>query len=382
MLALLISSLLLVPRLLVLVAPGDAETKVSLPDGRVVWFAGEWTRRDTLWEDAAVVYRADGRALFALDGGSAEPRQVKAYPHKYWASTSGPTWSADGSTLYFWFDVDEQLVAMDRETGSRTSLTALGSHVINEKGNKHLDPHPVFRRDGLEEDVANGMLLFLLDEEENDEVPFWERRAGRGGTSLVGIDVADGAMTELIPKRVLPDVILSWDISLARGRLYLVSKPHVRYRPGEPHALEEWRLNGKKVRALPEVEGTAGDVHLSPDERLLLVERAYKPGKPIPDLALDDYTRADHDVLFEAKEGGFVLIDLETGDVADGPASGCETAWAPDGQRILYVDGWDVNVFDRQTGYAIQPRVSNAFFGQPNAYWQPRRLQLSAILQF
>ena len=40
------------------------------------------------------------------------------------------------------------------------------------------------------------------------------------------------------------------------------------------------------------------------------------------------------------------------------------------------------NLFDKQTGYAIQPKVHSASFGQPTSYWQPRRFQLAARIQF
>ncbi len=40
------------------------------------------------------------------------------------------------------------------------------------------------------------------------------------------------------------------------------------------------------------------------------------------------------------------------------------------------------NVFDRQTGYDFQPSVHNSQFGQPRAYYSPRRFQLAARLQF
>jgi len=40
------------------------------------------------------------------------------------------------------------------------------------------------------------------------------------------------------------------------------------------------------------------------------------------------------------------------------------------------------NVFDKQTGYAIQPNVHSAGYGQPTAYFAPRRLQLQARITF
>ncbi|MCY4128672.1 MAG: carboxypeptidase-like regulatory domain-containing protein [Gammaproteobacteria bacterium] len=39
------------------------------------------------------------------------------------------------------------------------------------------------------------------------------------------------------------------------------------------------------------------------------------------------------------------------------------------------------NVFDRQTGYNIDPYVRNTTFGQPRSYFEPRRLQLSVGIQ-
>ena len=39
-------------------------------------------------------------------------------------------------------------------------------------------------------------------------------------------------------------------------------------------------------------------------------------------------------------------------------------------------------VFNRQTGYGPQPSVHNSAFGQPRFYFDPRRVQLAARLQF
>jgi hypothetical protein len=40
------------------------------------------------------------------------------------------------------------------------------------------------------------------------------------------------------------------------------------------------------------------------------------------------------------------------------------------------------NVFDRQTGYNIQPERNNSEFGRPRSYFDPRRLQVAARFQF
>jgi hypothetical protein len=40
------------------------------------------------------------------------------------------------------------------------------------------------------------------------------------------------------------------------------------------------------------------------------------------------------------------------------------------------------NVFDKQTGYDYQPSLHSSVFGEPRAYYAPRRFQLAARLQF
>jgi hypothetical protein len=40
------------------------------------------------------------------------------------------------------------------------------------------------------------------------------------------------------------------------------------------------------------------------------------------------------------------------------------------------------NVTDEQTGYAIQPVVIAADYGQPTEYFDPRRFRLTARLRF
>ncbi|MCB1041825.1 MAG: TonB-dependent receptor [Acidobacteria bacterium] len=48
----------------------------------------------------------------------------------------------------------------------------------------------------------------------------------------------------------------------------------------------------------------------------------------------------------------------------------------------LQVDLDIFNVFDKQTGYAIDPVASSVTYGQPNHYWAPRRYQLAIRFQF
>ncbi len=53
------------------------------------------------------------------------------------------------------------------------------------------------------------------------------------------------------------------------------------------------------------------------------------------------------------------------------------------GERFEFSVAADVfNVFDNQTGYAIQPVVSNAAFGEPTEYYDPQRVRLTARFRF
>jgi hypothetical protein len=48
----------------------------------------------------------------------------------------------------------------------------------------------------------------------------------------------------------------------------------------------------------------------------------------------------------------------------------------------LQLAGDVFNVFDKQTGYSIEPRAHNSAYGTPRLYFDPRRAQLAARLQF
>jgi hypothetical protein len=40
------------------------------------------------------------------------------------------------------------------------------------------------------------------------------------------------------------------------------------------------------------------------------------------------------------------------------------------------------NVFDKQTGYNVEPRFHNSNFGKARSFYDPRRFQLALRLQF
>lgn len=362
----------------------EPDTMVAPTDFAAYSLGGEWTRRTDMWPDAALLFREQGRDLLVLDGGAKEPRLVWDFPHNAWSRMSGAAWSHDGTVFYCWLDFEQQLVAIHRDSGEPRSLTSFPTHAWNLKGDQHLIEQPAWRRRGQVEN-GHGRLLFILDAEFNDEMAFWQRGIERGGSSLVSLDPKSGAITTLVPKTLMPATILSWDLSVSRSRVYLVSKPRSKYRPGEPHALEERGLDGAVTRAFVEPEGGAGDIALSPDENVLLVERRHKPGMSKPAGDFDAFSFEDHKALRLVSDGGFVLIDLDSGAVVDGPRSGDEAAWCPDNRRIAWVDEWDVNVYDRTTNSATR-LVSGGRSAEDNSYdtwvdaaWSPdgKRLALA-----
>jgi hypothetical protein len=48
----------------------------------------------------------------------------------------------------------------------------------------------------------------------------------------------------------------------------------------------------------------------------------------------------------------------------------------------LQIAGDFYNVFDKQTGYNMDPNFNSSVFGQPRSYYQPRRLEVAARIQF
>lgn len=339
-------------------------TRVAIPRGPTLTLVGRWAQRTTMWDDTALVFRDDGKNLLVLDGKSAKARLVWEYPHRAWGPTAGAGFSSDGSTLIAWLDFEQQLVALDVGTGAMRSLTDLDSHIWNYKSDKHLDPRPVSRQGGPVENADDGLLLFLLDEESNDEVAPWQRRAGRGGVWLACLNLGDSTLTPLFGKNLLPPVIFSWDLSLLRSRLYTLGKAQTRYQPDEPRQLEERRLNGQLVRNWPEPEGGIAAIQLSPDEKFLLLERRFKPGMPTPGIPLDDYEHKHHEMLDAAEDGGFVLLDLDSEAMIGGPHDGAQACWAPDGDRIVYADGFSVRL-----GSVSARRSTTLIHGPPTGEW-------------
>jgi len=326
-------------------SPGR-QTELALPRDKSVVLSGSWRERDTLWEDAALFYAADGHELCVLDGGASGPRHIWTHPEDRGALLCSPAWSADGTALYLWMNLDLGLCALDAHTAEIRPLATLDSHVWHYKGMEHFDPQPRFRTTGVLEDAAHRRLFFLLDEESNAEVAFWQRHDGRGGSWLVTVDPEGGPLEPLFTKSAMRETVVSWDLSPKRGRLYALALPLdiTAYVPARPRRLEERSLNGSIVRVFAEPDGGAAAIQLSPDQRRLLIERSYRPGFAIPPGDIQEMSREQVRSLVDNDDGGWVVLDLETGECLDGPERGQESRWAPDSDRIVTVDDWAVTV--------------------------------------
>jgi hypothetical protein len=324
---------------------GDAETSTTLPSGRRLALAGKWTRRETLWPDAAIVLRDDG--LVVLESGASEPRFVHRNP---WGGRGGNTlglaFSRDGGSCFAWLDHQTQLVAVDVKTGALDSLLMLPTHVWNYEGLKHLDPSPVLdARFVVEHD---GRLLVLVQEETNDEVASGQRSADRrGGHRLLSIPTRGRSEPDLARALQWPGEVHCWDFARSREELYLL--------------LDEERSGTSRLR-VRKLDGTFVDrfgqqvqlfrcgLSLSPDEHWLLVEHGSRgTSQPFVGPPVRRLGAAGIASPLMAERPSILVIDLESGDAIEVTDGGREATWTPDSKAITYLREWELWRLDLAT---------------------------------
>jgi len=336
----------------------EESTTFPLSPERQALLVGTWIERDTLWDDTALVFTVEGKELHVLDGGASESIRLWKHTGRLGALLFDLAWSADGSKLYRWLDMKQQLCAMDARTGEIESLLELDSHLWHYEGMRHLDPKPQARDAGVLEDAAHRRIILLFDEESNKDVAIWQRREGRGGAWLAALDVDDHSLHPLFDKSTIRDSIVSWDLSPKRGEFYAITLSHqvTEYHPDQQRLIQARRLDGSLVWYSLGTPGRGDELQLAPNQDMLLIERSYLPDFAIPSGTTDEMGREQLQAVVQAQGGGFLITDLRSGRCWDGPRSGQEARWAPDSDRIAYVDGWAVKLCSVRDG-SITPLI-------------------------
>lgn len=311
-------------------------TEIKLGSGKKLFLNGRFDVRSALWGEYSLLY-LDRYHWAVLEVGEKQIREI--FPHdnkwagEWWAAAkcnaSGPALSADAKSCFLWLNWRKQLVSTDVASGKVATLTRLPSSQWNYKPrDRHIDPGPIWRDNGVVHDPERNRVLFLIREKSNEEVPFWEQRPRRtGGYQIVAVDLRDARMTVLSGPRKLKGQVNYWDLSLNRGRVFLSTCET------EKEELQVRALDGQLVHTLPIPQGGVKSIWLSPDEQTLLVQR---------------------------KNCGFALIDLGTNRISDGPSNGHSAAWSPDGRKIAYLDSWELWL------YEVESRKASKFaFREP-----------------
>lgn len=302
-------------------------TEVTLASGKKMFLKGRFDVRSTLWGNNSLVYWEAVSFNCYWRVLNAEHDRGRSFYRESQASGLPSVLSRDGNTCFLWLDLEKQLTAVDVASGKMRSLTNLPTIIVNYKGDRYMDPAPAPNcRDtgpGVVHDPEANRVLFVLEESPNEDVFFWDRRPGRGGYQIVAVDLEDTRMTALSGPHKLKGEVDCWDMSLKRKEVYI-------YRQHEDQRfLEVRKFDGKLVRKLPLPKETINEVRLSPEEKTLLLD--LRQG----------YT--------------FVLIDLETNQVTQGPRategdSWSKATWSPDGKTIAYLRPWQLWLYDVESG--------------------------------
>ena len=314
-------------------------TELRMPrTGQRIEMVGAWKVRKTMWDDAAILYRADRRDLRILRPGAGDSEVLWEYPAEGWSLVSGPTLSSDRQTAWLWLDSKSQLNALDLQSRRLSQLfyNAPGSAIGPSDGEKSY--RPVYRRKGVVEDAQERALIFMI----KSSGLSW-RGDNETAMSLVSLSLDSGELSTLAAN--LPNVH-SWDFSAEEKVLYTITRPKQRLRFTEQRLIEQRNMDGAVRKVFPRVQGLAESLALSPDERTLLVGRRYGVKAVLPDKSMDDLDASESEHLRQNRWGGFALLDIESCRVREGPERGCEVSWRPDGAQIGFADGWRLCLWD------------------------------------
>lgn len=350
-----------------------AETTVELRSGRTLTLAGRWRERDSMWPDAALVFRSDV-GVEVLEGGSRTSWALYRWPAREWRPHAPFEWSADGTTLYAWLDVTTKLAAFDVQTGMRRTILELPTSFCDLELRTECDPGVVRRPHTLFE--HGDRLLVLLQELSNEDVVFWQRRDDRGGGHQLLAIPRDGDLDpQLGIERQWTGTAYSWEFSRRRGEIYLLVDEQ---RSGtDTMQLRARRLDGGLVDRLDAaVGGWRRALALSPDERWLLLERGsvqyFSDEPPVVEPRARTFSAGDRADVLAASRAGFVLLDLERGGGIEMLDRAYACTWTPDSTAITYLRHWELCRFDvdRRTWERLAYREPTSPHVEP-IYFQP-----------
>jgi hypothetical protein len=326
------------------VAVGE-ETKIKLPSGCTLSLSGSWKAADRMWPDTALVFPGDLRdgGVTVICGGELTPRVIYQQP---WGGRDGNTrgfvFSHDGTTCFAWLHNAMQLTAINMKDGAMKSLLKLPTHVWNDEGLQHVDPHPVVEAHLLFQEDTH--LLLLLQEESNAEVAPTQQSPDRhGGHQLVSIPQDGVTQFDLTATPQWPGEALEWDLARARKEIYLLVFPGI----GPFGNLVVRRLDGTPVDKLGQrVRIYVSEMALAPDERWLLVEHQAEKEDPQDAQAHPPVVRrgplASVNEALTAARKSICLLNLVNDEAIEIAGDAYYGSWAPDSQSVTYLRDWEL----------------------------------------
>jgi hypothetical protein len=235
-----------------------------------------------------------------------------------------------------------QLTAINLKDGSMKSLLKLPTHVWNDEGLKHVDPHPVVEAHLLFQEGSH--LLLLLQEESNAEVAQSQQSPNRhGGHQLVSIPQDGVALFDLTAVPHWPGEAIEWDLARGRKEIYLLVFPG----NGPFGNLVVRRLDGTPVDKLGQrVRIYVSNMALSPDERWLLVE--HEADKESPQDTKTSSTTVRRGPLASVNEAltvarkSICLLGLVNDEAIEIAGDAYYGSWGPDSQSVTYLRDWEL----------------------------------------
>jgi hypothetical protein len=277
-----------------------------------VHFQGGWRTVPLPMDSYSLVFRQSSH-LSVLDPGQTEPRRVQI-AQGFGCFWSTPVWSADGASM---FDCEGQVIAVSSRTGEARALTSYPVSRGWRDGWKRGWParRPTGEAPRFVHDAANNTLYAVTV---SNKVHPEQSELAR----LIAINLSDGSHGIVLDGKALQEQILSWALSLKRGRFYGATSSGVTV----------WSLDGEKIGERASLPGEVRELSLSPDDETLLAEM---------------FRRGSREEIVHL---GAWLLDAESLETTNELQWGHSFRWSSDGGRIAFLklseELWIFNIDD------------------------------------